>query len=159
MAYAQDTDVPSDRSRSEIERTLARYGADQFIYGWEQSQAMVGFRADGRQVRFLVPLPARDDPAITMTPERRRRRSEAQIERAYEQAVRQRWRALALVVKAKLEAVESGITSFEEEFMAHILLPNGQTVGQYVGPQIEEAYTTGQMPPMLPALGPGTTET
>jgi hypothetical protein len=31
--YASNTDVPSDRSRAEIERTLVRYGADEFMYG------------------------------------------------------------------------------------------------------------------------------
>jgi len=32
--YAEGTSVPADRSRAEIERTLTRYGADQFAYGW-----------------------------------------------------------------------------------------------------------------------------
>lgn len=45
--------------------------------------------------------------------------------------------------------------TFEDEFMAHIVLPNQQTVGDWMRPQIEEAYQTGQLPPMLPALGPG----
>lgn len=66
-------------------------------------------------------------------------------------AERQRWRALALVIKAKLEAVEAGITEFEEEFLAHIVLPNGGTVGQFMLPQVATAYETGQMPPLLPA--------
>ena len=73
------------------------------------------------------------------------------IENAYEQAVRQRWRALALVIKAKLEAVESGITVFDKEFMAHIVLPDGKTVGEHMLPQIESSYETGSMPPLLPA--------
>lgn len=62
--------------------------------------------------------------------------------------------ALALVVKAKLEAVESGISTFEQEFMAHIVLPNGQTTGQWMIPQIEAAYKTGTMPALLPMLPP-----
>ena len=88
---------------------------------------------------------------FTHTPARNTRRSEAQVGAAYEQAVRQRWRALALVIKAKLEAVETGITSFEEEFLAHIVLPSGQTVGAWMVPQVEKAYVNGAMPPMLPA--------
>ena len=31
--YAQQTQVSTDKSRAEIERTLQRYGADQFMYG------------------------------------------------------------------------------------------------------------------------------
>lgn len=79
-------------------------------------------------------------------------RSQTQQEEIYEQAVKQRWRALALVIKAKLEAVEAGITIFEDEFLAHIVLPNGQTAGEYMVPQIEAAYETGKMPAMLPQL-------
>lgn len=30
---------PADRSRSEIERTLTRYGARQFMYGWDENRA------------------------------------------------------------------------------------------------------------------------
>ena len=32
MAYAEATSVPVDRSKSEIERTLDRYGATHFAY-------------------------------------------------------------------------------------------------------------------------------
>jgi hypothetical protein len=72
------------------------------------------------------------------------------VDAAWEQACRQRWRALALVVKAKLEAVECGISTFEEEFLAWMMLPDGSTVGDRMLPQLETAYRTGQMPPLLP---------
>lgn len=149
--YAADTSVTSDRSRAEIEKTLTRYGAGQFLYAWKPGMAVVGFTMCERQVKFLLPLPAVDSPEICETPTGRIR-SEKQIEAAFEQAVRQRWRALALVIKAKLEAVESGITEFEDEFMAHIVLPDGSTMGQWARPQIESAYASGKMPQMLPQL-------
>lgn len=57
---------------------------------------------------------------------------------------------LALVIKAKLEAVAAGITSFEDEFLAHIMLPSGGTVGEWARPQLEVAYSTGAMPALLP---------
>ena len=67
--------------------------------------------------------------------------------------MRQKWRALALVIKAKLEAVESGIAVFEDEFMAYIVLPGGEeTVGDFMRPQIAEAYRIGAAPNMLPML-------
>ena len=150
--YAERTDVTSDRSRSEIERTLARYGASQFMYGWETGRAVVGFAMEDRRVRFDLPMPDRNDRRFTHTPTRGTRRSETAIDAEYDQEVRQRWRALALVVKAKLEAVAAGITSFEEEFLAHIVLPSGETVGGWAVPQIEEVYRTGKMPPLLPAI-------
>jgi hypothetical protein len=151
--YAESTSVGSDKSRAEIERTLARYGASSFMYGWDQDRAMVGFVAAGRQVRFVLPMPNREDREFTHTPQRGNRRSPAQAEEAYEQAVRQRWRALALVIKAKLEAVEAGIVTFDEEFAMHFLLPNGQTVGEFVVPQIDRVYAGGGMLELLPGGG------
>lgn len=152
MGYAENTSVPSDRSRAEIEKTLSRYGATGFLYGWHEEAAVVGFQMQGRQVKFMLPLPNRDSDEIRLTPTGKRR-TQSQIEPAYEQAVRQKWRALALVIKAKLEAVESGITCFEDEFLAHLVLPDGQTVGKWMQPQIEAAYENGKMPPLLPYGG------
>lgn len=54
-------------------------------------------------------------------------------------------------IVAKLEAVEAGITEFEDEFLAHIVLPSGNTVGNWVRPQIAKSYATGEMPLMLPS--------
>jgi hypothetical protein len=152
--YAENTSVTSEKSRGEIERTLARYGADQFSYGWDANRAMIMFRAHERLIRFVLPMPDRTAREFRLTPTGRDR-SQSQAEQAWEQACRQRWRALALAVKAKLEAVEAGISEFEHEFMAQIVLPDGGTVGDWMAPQIEQAYQTGLMPSALPALGPG----
>lgn len=152
--FAESTTVSADKSRAEIEKTLQRYGADQFMYGWEAERAVVQFRMNERHVRFILPMPDPADKEFTHTPSRGTRRSAEQAHAAWEQATRQRWRALALVVKAKLEAVESGITEFEDEFLAHIVLPDQTTVGSWLRPQIAQAYDTGKMPSML-ALGAG----
>lgn len=148
--YAADTSVSTERSRSEIERTLRRWGADQFMYGWTDRAAIVGFVMQSRQVKFVVPMPDRNAREFTHTPTRGNRRSPAQQDEAYEQACRQRWRALNLVIKAKLEAVESGISTFDVEFLGHLVLPNGQTVADTVVPRVVEAYETNTMPTLLP---------
>jgi len=150
--YAANTTVPVERSRAEIERILQRYGAEQFIYGWDQEAAVIGFvvRNEGgerRQVRFKLAMPDRN--AREFTQHSRGRRTAEQAEKLWEQASRQRWRALALVVKAKLEAVESGIATFEDEFLAYIMLPEGQTVGEWMSPQLDEVYKDGLMPSTL----------
>jgi len=150
MRYAETTSVPADRSRAEIEKVLARYGADQFLYGWDSDRALVQFRARGRLIRFLIEMPDKGGREFTHTPSKGIRRSPEQAEASWEQATRQRWRALALVIKAKLEAVTSGITEFDAEFLAHIVLPDGQTVGQWILPQVETAYLAGEMPQALP---------
>ncbi len=145
--YAENTAVSADKSRAEIERTLIRYGADQFMYGWEDTRAVIGFRLSNRMIRIVVPMP--EPQEFRLTKVRRERRDGDAMHREWEKATRQRWRALVLVIKAKLEAVESNITTIEEEFMAHIVLPDGQTVGQFMVPQIETAYEMGKMPSLL----------
>ncbi len=147
--YAENTEVPVDRSKSEIERILTRYGADEFMYGTKRDKAVIAFKAHNKHVRFVLPLPNPDD--FTETPTGRERARGVQ-EKAWEQEMRRRWRALALSIKGKLESVETGIMSFEYEFLAHIVLPNGETVAEYMIPQLEEAYRTGKMPKMLPML-------
>ena len=57
------------------------------------------------------------------------------------------------VIKAKLEAVEASITTIEQEFLAHIVLPSGSTVGEWAAPQLALAYERGQMPAIMPGGG------
>lgn len=151
--YAERTEVSSDRSRAEIEKLLRRYGADQFLYAWQADAAVIGFRMRGRMIRFLLPMPNRNADEFRYTAVRRYERSEEEVTAAWEQACRQRWRALALVIKAKLEAVEAGIVTMEQEFLAQIVLPDNSTVGDWVGPQIAQAYEVGRMPALLPWSG------
>jgi hypothetical protein len=147
--YAEGTTVSVEKSRAEIEATLTRYGASAFAYAWEGNRAMIEFAAKGRRIRFVLPLPSQSEKRFTHTT-RGRPRSQDAARKAWEQACRQSWRALALVIKAKLEAVAAGITEFEDEFLANIVLPNGTTVSQHVKPEIAIAYERGDVRPMLP---------
>jgi hypothetical protein len=164
MAYAEKTTVSPEKSKAEIETLLRRYGADQFVSGWDSGRALIGFRAANRHVRFELIFPDPKSPEFqSKRRTHRRSRYNAVTQKRetfmvgasgdrYEAEVRRRWRALALVIKAKLEAVASGIVSFETEFMAHIVLPDGRTIGQHVSPAIEAAYSSGKMSPLLPAF-------
>lgn len=148
--YATGTEVSPDRSRAEIEATLTKYGATAFMYGWSGGRAVLGFTANNRQVRIELKLPDPDDEQFTLTETGRDRKPSA-ARMAYDQAVKQRWRALALVVKAKLEAVEIGLVTFEDEFLAHIVLPGGCTVSDAVRDRVDEAYRTRTVIELLPA--------
>lgn len=154
--YAENTEVSVERSKAEIEGTLMRYGATHFASGWEPGCAYLGFQINDRCVKFLLPLPDinGDDFQQRKVRSRTVECSPEEAAKRWEQACRQRWRALALCIKAKLEAVQAGITTFENEFMAHIVLPDGNTVGDFMQPQIQQAYSTGVMPTRL-LLGPG----
>ena len=136
--FAEKTKVPVAQTRAEIEALLHRCGCTQYATAVDylSQQARVQFRAQDRIVRFELVLPN----SAKLRGDR------------LDQETRRVWRALLLVIKAKLEAVENRITSFEEEFLAHIVLPNDATVGTVLAPIIAEAYARGRMPQAL--LGP-----
>jgi hypothetical protein len=108
----------------------------------ERSVVVLGFtmRLDGveRQVRLDVPMPHELECGS-------RAKADA--------ATRQRWRALVLVLKAKLEAVASGISTLESEFLSGIVLPNGMTIGQAMLPRLSEAVSSGRLLPAARSEG------
>jgi hypothetical protein len=138
MAYASKTSVPVDRSQGEIRKILTTYGASGFAYGEQGTRAIIMFQMMDRRIKFTLPLPNKPSERAT----------QASI-KTYDQLCRSKWRSLVLAIKAKLECVESGIATLEQEFLAHIMLPNGQTVGEATIPQIAQSYSSGKMPPLL----------
>ena len=153
MTYARNTTVSAIRTRNEIEETLERYGADGFAYAAQGNLATIIFAMANRRIRFVLELPDPEEFRYTNHSPPRERSDRAQRE-AHDQACRQRWRALLLVIKAKLEAVTAGISTIETEFLANIVLPdNNTTAGEWMLPQIDQAYRTGEMPPLLPVAG------
>ena len=133
--YAKRTTVPIEKTKTEIERVLVGYGADRFAYFVETGKAMVVFEAHQRRLRFDLPLSTGADDKG-------------------EQARRQKWRALLLCIKAKLESVASNIETFEEAFLAHVVMPDGHTVYEHTRPRIAQISNDGTMQPLLP--GPKT---
>ena len=159
MRYAAQTEVPVEKSKAEIEQMLVRYKATSFVTGWNADSAMVEFRLRDLSIRFILPLPDRNEERFKKKIVRNHKKALTQLqsERAYEQEVRQRWRALNLVVKAKLEAVETGISTLEKEFLAFIVIPggNGVTIGDWVIENAIPAIKKGHSPL---ALAPKKTE-
>jgi hypothetical protein len=151
--YAKHTTVPVDRSRAAVEKALVRYGATGFGYHWDRREvpilpprvngpkteirefASIIFQVKARRVRLDVPMPTE---------------REAGTQAKAEAATRQRWRAVLLVITAKLEAVESGISTLEAEFLANIVTDDGRTIGEAVLPRLTEAVQSGRL---LPAAG------
>jgi hypothetical protein len=123
--YAKTTKVPAERTRLEIEALMKKRGADQFFSGDDGNKAVLAFRLNRRHIRFALPLADARSP----------------------QQIRSRWRALLLVIKAKLEAIDLGILTTEDAFIGETVLPDRQTVAEYMRPQIETAYQTGAITP------------
>ena len=152
MTYDRNTTVSAIRTRNEIEETIERYGADGFAYATQGNLATVIFAMENRRIRFVLKLPDPEDFRHTNYSPLRKRSDRAQRE-ASDQAYRQRWRAPLLVIKAKLGAATAGISTIETEFLANIVLPDNTTAGEWMLPQIDRVYRTGEMPPLLPPAG------
>ncbi len=151
MSYAKGTEVSIDKSQSEIKKILAKYNATGFAYGEKPEAAVVMFEMAGKRIRFNLPMPDRNDNQFNLKNKQSWRKDlpKAQGDARHEQAKKERWRALTLTIKAKLESVAIGITTLEEEFLAHIVLPNGMTMGEVAIPQIQQSYQDNKMPPLL----------
>lgn len=134
MSYAEKTKVPIYRSQAEIQKLLSKYGASAFAFAGNKTLAVIQFEMKNKRIKFSLPLP--DE-------------SKFKSQTLFEQKCRSQWRGLVLCIKAKLECVEAGITTFEQEFMPHIMLPNGKTVGDVVLPEIESSYQNREMPLLL----------
>lgn len=144
--YAEGTTVSPARSRAELDQLVTRYG---FAVGWDTDRAAVQFRAHERLVRFVVVIPDAGEPQFAKTRRGAVRTLTARREAAAAEE-RRRWRSLLLAIKAKFELVATGITTFEEEFAVHVVLPDGRTVGELLLPAITTAYETGTTPALLP---------
>lgn len=147
--YAKHTKVSADRSSEEVRRLLRNAGATDLMVGDIGNAVQLLFKLKGRTIRFTCPLPTwaemSKDPAG-------RRRPEKHVPAAMEQEIQRRWRAVVLVVKAKLEAVATGIVTFDQEWLAHVVTrQDGKTVGELAIPELD----TGGAESIRGLLGPG----
>ena len=127
MTYAARTKVGADQTKAEIERTLNRYGAERFAYFSEASKAIIVFEAHARRIRFDLPLPEGAGDKVA-------------------QAQRARWRA-CIKAKARISLSESKIETFEEAFLAHVVMPDGRTVAEHTQPRIAAVYEGKEVSP------------
>ncbi len=159
MSFADKTSVPVTRTRVEIETMLTKAGASKFATAFGDSRAEVYFELNDRAVKFRMPLPElRDIPTRSTGKYRWSDRPVSAREAELQQRLRSAWRALLLTIKAKLVSVDQGVETFEEAFLAHLVVPGsgGKTVGQEIMPKLEMAYRDG-LPSGAPLLmlGPG----
>jgi len=152
MAYAETTTVSVEKSISEIVALIKKAGAARIAQVDEPGSFAMQFFLNERMLRFRVQFPSIDD--VPKLDHRGYLLSADQRSKKVLQRQRQRARALLLVIKAKLESVESGVETFEEAFLPNIVLPGGETVGDFMLPQVERAYIEGTPPSLLALPAP-----
>lgn len=123
--YVRGASLTCASFQAEIRTLLTGAGAESIRLGPGQSEA-VTFTHGGRRFRVA----ARPDG---------RGRDHGSVQ----DAARHRWRLLAQLVRAKLEAVDAGIVTFEEEFLGAMVMPGGRTVYDAAAPGIAAAYRQG----------------
>lgn len=133
--YAQGTSVPVEKTKSEIERLVRGNGATGFATAWTGDRFSIAFEMKNRRCRFEL-----------AAPDRKKFHSVGK----WEAEERRRWRALLLIIKAKMEVVASGDADFEAEFLANIILPDGHTIGERIIPALDGTMDGKPLPPLLP---------
>ena len=142
MAYAEGTTVAFDTSIGEIIALLRKAGAREIGQFDDDLTYAIQFALAGRVMRFRLSLPSIED--MPARDGRERLLSREQRTTRLAQSRRQRGRALLLVIKAKLESVESNIETIEQAFLAHIVLPGDRlTVYERVAAPLALEYQTG----------------
>lgn len=138
MAYS-DTSVPVERSKEAIRRILINAGARgvQFSEDFEDHLINVKFAklvdTNLRTVSVSLKIPQPPQP------KRYRRNSSKSDRDRWEQMERATYRALHWWLKSQFEAVEFGLLSFEDVFLAHFeWMMDGRrtTVGALVLPHL-----------------------
>jgi hypothetical protein len=142
--YATGTSVPVEKSLTEIRKLLLAAGATHYAYGEEPEGAAIQFAIEGLHYRFTVRRPRWEDL------EKRYREPWRVVQaRALDDEWKRRWRARLLWIKAQLEFAEVEPEEFSRAMLAHLVMPNGQTIGTWAVPQIEAMYERGTMPRLL----------
>ncbi len=128
--YAASTDVVPERSVEEIRKYAQRRGAEEFTFAMGSRGGVVRFFIGGRPVQFVAEFPTDVDGTKF-----RNKREVAEQEYA------RRWRVVLLKIKTAFEVWQEGEEStVEEAFLAHLMLPDGTTVGQRAIEQLDGIY-------------------
>lgn len=129
--YAARTEVPTSRSQDQVKAELRRVGADQIGVMESSTQAYVVFLV--RDIRYR----------ITTAPFKPARGQDV----AQEQ--RRQWRAILLLVKAKVVSIMEGISTVEREFLADAVMPDGSVWADHAPRMIAAAYKEGGPPRLM----------
>lgn len=138
--YAEGTKVAVTKTLAEIEDLVRKRGGQRFYRGEQDDRMVLGWwqsvgpvlspttsaqRPDERMVMFGVALPKLE--SFAKKPRGYGRRTVPEQLAAQEQAMREQWRAVLLVIKAKYASVDAKIESFEESFLGQLVVPDPET--------------------------------
>lgn len=179
MTYALGTSVSVERSQAEIRRLVLDAGGVEFALAEREVEVLSSLTAPrwdqlaNRYVYEKVPAKAVEHALAFCLSDRRvqfrmrtkpwqdfvarpgsRIRTDSQARAKADQHQREQWRALYVTIKAKLVSVESGVETFEEAFLAHVVVQTDHGPRRFADlalPAIADAYGGRPLPPLLGA--------
>jgi hypothetical protein len=144
--YIRGASLSCSALQAEIEQMLTGCGACHFRVVSERGKAAVAFSSGEHQFRLVLPNPAATDLPRAGVHDPLQPDSRGQGSKTALDATRHSWRELSSLIRAKLEAVSAGIVTFDEEFLAYMLMPGGGTVFQAASPAIASSYAAAGRP-------------
>lgn len=125
--YAWGTKVSIDKSRSELMGLLAKHGVEDIATTHSATRGdAVRFRIGERWFELAVPRPTFEDVKVDYA------RISGTWDDNRDAEWRRRWRAQLMLLKMKLEFIETGESTVENELMSHMLLRDGQTLAEAI---------------------------
>ena len=134
------TDVPVNKTVSEIHQLLADHGAKRilFDYGNDSKVTAISFTIDTPQGEQAVRLPANTDMVReVLRRQKRNPRSRVQIDDSQEQAERVAWRIVKDWLAAQLAILETEMVTVQQVFLPYFLDRQGRT--------LYEVYSSGAL--------------
>ncbi len=132
MALPYSTATSGRRALEETEKILTRFGCSKFASGtdYESGEVFVQFEHHGRPVTFKASAKGYAAAWLRQNPWNSRKRStkikhEQEAIRIGSVAV---YSILRDAIKGQVAAIETGIWTFEEAFLSHIMLSNGRRI-------------------------------
>jgi len=123
--YAEGTKVTVDSSRGEITGILTKHGVKRQGWMGDEGGDQLMFELGGGSYRLNIRKP-------TMAEVRELWPNAYDYQAKLDAEWRRRWRANVLLLKAKLEFVESGDTTLDRELLPYRLLKGGKTVEEMI---------------------------
>lgn len=132
--YAKTTTVSVEKSKVQIQRLLTDWGITEFYFGTSIRGDGIGFSWNGRTYKWNVKMA----------------KQEGLTEKQQQQVKRQRWRLFYMSLKMKLEEIDGGDETFEDQFLAKMCLPDGSTVSDFMKlPENVTLLSQAKMPKLL----------
>ena len=123
--YAEGTTVSVESSRGEITGILAKHGVKKMGWMSDGTNDQLVFELDGHNFRFTI-----EQPDLAW--------AKANFPNAYDWNAkvaaewRRRWRSNVLLLKAKLEFIDSGDSTLTRELLPYLVTASGRTLEEVI---------------------------